>query len=344
MLALRGAVIPVPRATPPEQTPLAGSGRLVGFSVADPRRGDPRWTMRLATSQTGLLCSTVGQLVDTQFGIVGLDGRFRRLSRGAADACSIVREDATSLVGARVFDASRPADVRTVVSGVGGDTLRTASIQAAGRTRPMRVHDGGTFMAVLAGLPEDLAIEVRLVFEDGRVERHPFGVATLVLPDPDGGRAWRIESGVVSGDPRQCTSLRSARPTRNGPLSPSACGRLGDPRNPKGVFFAVRRLTPGTGGQPGGPFGEGAWRDTPARLLVWGAAGKDVESIGVQGPRGESHTGKFVRPNGTFAYMFGPDVRPGQVVVTVRFRDGRTLVRRTSTGILPSPTSKSSRP
>ncbi len=336
LLALRGAVIPAPRATPLEQTPAPGTGRLAGFSVADPRPGEPRWTMRLATSRTGLLCSTVGQLVGGQFGIVGLDGRFRRLSPEAADACSIVRAGATSLAGARVFDAARPADLRTVVSGVAGDRLRAVSLDAAGRTRRVAVHNGGTFLAVLAGLPEDLAIVVRLRFAGGRVERHPFGVAPLVLPDPDGGRAWRISSGVVSGDPRVCVTLAPARQRRNPPVSPAACGKLGEPR--RGAFFAIRRMTPGTGSRrPAFPFGEGAWRNTPARTIVWGVTGSDVASVDVRGPRGAARTGTLYRPNGAFAYMFGPRVRRDQVVVTVRFRDGRTLVRRASTGLLPPP-------
>ena len=340
LLALRGAVIPVPRATPLEQTPAPGSARLAGFSVADPRPGEPRWTMRLATSRTGLLCSTAGQLVGGEFGIVGLDGRFRRLSPEAADACSIVRTGAASLVGARVFDAPRRADVRTVVSGVGGEQLRAVTLEAAGRPRAVRVHEGGTFMAVLAGLPEDLAIGVRLRFAGGHVERHPFGVAPLVLPDPAGGRAWRISSGLVSGDPRICVTLSPARQRRNAPISPAACGRLGDDaRRRRGVFFAVRRVTPGTGGTSGlaTPFGGGVWRNTPPRTIVWGAAGSDVASIDARGPRGAARTGTFFRPNGSFAYMFGPHVRPEQVVVSVRFRDGRTLVRRASTNLLPPP-------
>jgi len=338
LLVLRGAVIPVPRATAPEQTAAPGTGRLAGFTVADPRGGTTRWTMRLATGRTGLLCSTVGQLAaGGEFGIVGLDGRFRRLSPDAADACSIVRTNASSLVGARIFDARRQADVRTVVSGVAGDRLRVVTVGAAGRTRRVAVHPGGTFMAVFAGFPEDLALDVRLRFADGHVERHPFGIAPLVLPDPDGGRAWRIESGQISGVPEVCVSVRAARQRLNPPSSPGACGSLGDDaRQRRGVFFAIRRLLPGSQPDLGSPFG-GAWRATPPRLLVWGAAGEDVKSITARGPRGARRTGTFFRPNGAFAYMFGPEVRAGQVTVTVRFRDGRTLVRDVSTGIVPAP-------
>ncbi len=336
LLVLRGAVIPVPRATAPEQTAAPGTGRLAGFTVADPRGGTTRWTMRLATGRTGLLCSTVGQLAGGAFGIVGLDGRFRALAPEAADACSIVRTNASSLVGARIFDAPRPADVRTVVSGVAGDRLRAVTVGAAGRTHRVAVHDGGTFMAVFAGLPEDLALDVRLRFADGHVERHPFGIAPLVLPDPDGGRAWRVENGTLAGDRTVCVTLRAARQRRNPPSSPGACGSLGDVRERRGVFFAIRRLTPGMKPDFASPFG-GAWHATPPRLLVWGAAGADVKSITVQGPRGERRTGTFFRPNGAFAYMFGPRVRPGQVTVTIRFRNGRTLVRDTSTAIVPTP-------
>lgn len=336
LLVLRGSVIPAPRATPPEQTPAPGTARLTGFTVADPRSGSTRWTMRLATSRTGLLCSTAGQLVGGEFGLVGLDGRFRRLSGEAADACSIVRTNASSLVGARVFDAGRPGDVRTVVSGVAGDRLRAVTVAAGGRTRRVAVHTGGTFLAVFAGLPEDLGLDVRLRFADGHAERHPFGIAPLVLPDPDGGRAWRIQNGMVGGDTRTCVTLRAARQRRDAPSSPAACGRLGDGRRQRGVFFAIRRLTPGTKPSFASPFG-GWWRSTPPRLLVWGAAGKDVASITVRGPRGARRTGTFFRPNGAFAHMFGPDVRPGEVTVTVRFRDGRTLVRDSSTGIVPTP-------
>lgn len=337
LLVLRGSVIPAPRATAPEQSPAPGTGRLAGFTVADTRGGPTRWTLRLATSRTGLLCSIVGQLVGGEFGIVGLDRRFRTLSPEAADACSIVRTNASSLVGARIFDASRHADVRTVVSGVAGTQLRDVTVTAAGRTQRVAVHAGGTFLAVFAGLPEDLALDVRLRFADGHVERHPFGIAPMVLPDPAGGRAWRIESGVISSDPTVCVTVRAARQRRNLPSSPGACGSLGDdPRKRHGVFFSIRRLTPGMKSSYSSPFG-GAWRSTPPRLLVWGAAGADVASIVVRGPKGARRTGTFFRPNGAFAYMFGPEVRSGQVTVSVRFRDGRKLVRVVSTALLPMP-------
>jgi hypothetical protein len=337
LLALRGAVIPAPRATAPEQRPAPGSSHVAGFTVADPHPGEARWTMRLATSRTGLECSTAGQVVRETFGIVGLDGRFRRLADGAADACSVRRSNAASLVGARIFDGRTRAQQRTVVSGVGGATLRSVSIAAAGRSRAIAVHAGGTFLAVYAGLPEDLAIVVRLRFADGHVERHPFGVAPFVFPDPDGGRAWRVEGGAVGGDPRLCVAVRPARERDNPAQSPAACGRLGDARRSRGVFFEIRRLARQSGRRPLDLFGSGFWVNTPPRLLVWGAAGADVASISVRGPAGAPRTGTFSRAGRTFAFMFGPRVRPGQVVVTVRFADGRTLERRASSGLVRRP-------
>ncbi len=340
LLALRGSVIPAPRATPPEQTPAPGTSRLTDATAADPSRGRPRWALRLATSRTGLLCSTVGQQVGGRFGIVGLDGRFRALAPGVADACSLRREGAASLVGARVFDARRPGDVRTVVHGIGGGRLRAVEVEAAGTRRAVPVREGGAFVAALAGLPEDLGLRVRLRFAGGRREEHPFGVAPLVVPDPAGGRAWRVESAGIGGDPRHCIGLREARERPNPVLSPAVCGRLageGERSRGRGVFFGVRRVLPGTGGVPVDPFGEGRWQGTPPRLLVLGAAGEDVTSVDVRGPRGAARTSTWYRPNGAFAFVFGPEVRLGEVTVVVRFRDGRRLVRRTSTNVLPPP-------
>jgi hypothetical protein len=339
LLVLRGDVIPAPRATAPEQTPRAGTSRLAAARDADPRSGQPPWSMRLATSTTGLLCSTVGQLVHGRFGIVGLDGRFRALADGVADSCSVRRRDAATLVGARVFTADRAADVRTVVSGVGDKTLRTVMVEARGKTRVVPVAPGGTFVAAFVGLPEDLGLRIAMTFADGHVERQAFGVGPMVFADPAGGHAWKTESGGIGGDDRTCVTVRSARERANIATSPAACGRLQRGRRaPRGLFFDVRRVTPGTGGVPVSPFGQGRWGRTPARLLVWGAAGQDVASIEVHGPAGAASTHTWFRPNGAFAFMFGPHVRPADVRVVVRFSDGRSLERSTSYNLVAPPT------
>ena len=249
LLALRGAVIPAPRATPPEQSPAAGSGRLAGFSVADTRRGEPRWTMRLATSRTGLLCSTVGQLVGGEFGIVGLDRRFRRLSPDAADACSIVAN------GRRV--ARRGADLRRRASGRRAHDRLGRRRRAPARgdassppdaARPSRVHAGGTFLAVLAGSaggPRDPG--------PAALRRRPRRAPPVRRRRARAARSRRRpgvarQSGVVSGDrasASRCDPLASAATARQ-PRRLRTARR--QPSSPRGAFFAVRRMTPGSGG------------------------------------------------------------------------------------------------
>jgi hypothetical protein len=331
LYVLRGDVIPAPRATPPEQTPRPGTSHLVAARAADPAPRRAPWALRLATSQTGLLCSTVGQVVGDRFGVVGLDGRFRALAEGAVDSCSARRSNAATLVGARIFTADRASDVRTVVSGLAGDTLRAVEVQAHGQTRTVAVGAGGTFVTTYAGLPEDLALRVALRFADGHIERHDFGVGPMVFADPGSGHAWRLQSGGLGGDDRTCVTVLNARQRTRPAISPAACGRLTlGRRAPRGLFFDVRRLTPGTGGLPVSPFGAGRWGRTPPRLLVWGAAGADVASIDVHGPAGQTASHTWYRPNGAFAFMFGPGVQPRQVRVIVRFRDGRRVERSSS--------------
>jgi hypothetical protein len=62
LLALRGAVIPAPQAVQPEQTPAAGTARVSALRAQDPQPGLLPWTVRVARGETGLLCSTVGQV------------------------------------------------------------------------------------------------------------------------------------------------------------------------------------------------------------------------------------------------------------------------------------------
>jgi len=343
--ALRAAVIPASSSTPPEQRPAPGTTRLSGAIVADPRRGQPRWTVRLASSRTGLACSTVGQLVGGRFGIVGLDGRFRPLEPDVADACSTMQRNAATLVGARTFDADQSADVRTIVSGVGGATLHAVTVEAAGRRQKAPVRAGGVFALALQGLPEDLGLRVALTFADGHIERHGFGVGPLVFPDPDGGSAWRVSIGVLGGrpgtapDPRSCVSLRPARQGPDPAASPPACGRLGGTaRRPTGAYFDIRRLTAASvGNGAAGIFGPGTWRNQAPRLLVWGATGRDVVSVRARSRNGSPVTGTWFRPNGAFAFMLGPAARVGHVVLEVRYRNGRVVRATRASGLVAPP-------
>lgn len=331
LLVLRGSAIPAPRDVPPEQTPAPGSAHVSALRAPDPQRGNPPWTIRIARSRTGLVCSTVGQVANGEFGLVGLDNRFRRFDEGVSDSCGADRRDAASLIGARVFDAAKRADVRTVVSGVGPASLRRVELSlATGRRIHVPVGPGGTFVVALRGYPEDLGVTATLVMADGHREVHAFGVSPFVVPDPAGGPAWQVMAGNTSGDARTCVWFGPARRTSHGPRSPAACGNLGTGRHQRGWFFAVRRITPGTGGPPFDLTDfKGDWGAYPPRTAVWGATGEDVRSINVRARDGAVH-GLRLRPIRFFLVVFGPHVDPRTVTATITLRNGRTIVRHGS--------------
>ncbi len=71
----------------PAQTPVPGTTRIAAARAADPAGGPP-WALRIARSTDGQVCSTIGQVRRGVFGIVGLDGVFRRIPPGITDACA----------------------------------------------------------------------------------------------------------------------------------------------------------------------------------------------------------------------------------------------------------------
>jgi hypothetical protein len=335
LLALRGSAIPAPQAVPPEQTPVPGTSRVSAIRAADPAPGVPPWTIRIARSETGLVCSTVGQVSGGRFGLVGLDGRFRAIADGVSDSCGAERKGAASLIGARVFDAARRSDIRTVVSGVGGSALRRVEVQTVGGRRRVPVV-GGAFAVVLRGYPEDDAIRATLTFASGRREVHDFGRSPSAVPDPLGGPAWRATAFMVSGDGRSCTSFNWARQAPGGPQSPSACGDLGTGRHRLGWYVAARRIEPGTGGPPFEPIGDGMWGDHPARTAVWGGVGEDVASLSVQ-VAAQPPRAVTLPVNRVFLAVFSPRVDPGSITVRLKLKNGRTVVARGSTGLVDHP-------
>jgi hypothetical protein len=156
-----------PTDTTPEQRVAPGTSHVLELRAADPDAGAPPWALRIARSQTGLLCGTVGQVQDDEFGIVGLDGRFRALPEANADACSAPDRDGLALLGARVFDADRPAEVRSVIYGVAGRGLTAASVTLSGSgPRQLRVGRDGAFLWAVRGRPRKAL--VRLRFASGR--------------------------------------------------------------------------------------------------------------------------------------------------------------------------------
>lgn len=337
---LRGSVIPAPAAqdVPREQTPVPSTARVSALRAADPQAGIPPWTLRIARSDTGYLCSTVGQVQDGAFGLVGLDGRFRTLAPGVTDSCGQEQRGGASLVGARVFAGRRPADVRTVVSGVAGDDLRSVLLRTARGERVVPHRPDGAFAAVERGYAEDLGVEVTLTFADGHRERHALGRDPAVVLDPGGGPAWLARGYITSGDARDCASFGAARTAPGLPRSPSVCGLLrpgaSSAAHPRGVYFAVRRLSPGTVPRTTDwRMAPGDWRGDPPRTAIWGGIGEDVRSVAVRGLPGRRGA-VVVSRNRTILGVFEPQVRPQRLRIEVRMRDGSVRTYRGDTNLV----------
>lgn len=331
LLALRGSVIPAPDAVPPEQTPAPGTSRVAPIRAADPQHGLLPWTIRVAQSETGLLCSTVGQVdpSDGAFGLVGLDGRFRKIAEGVSDSCGVVRDGGVTLIGARVFDAPRRPDVRTVVSGV-ADRRAIARVEVTttpGGTRAVPLNDG-MFVVALRGYPEDAGLRVTVVEKDGKREVHDFGRSAFVTPDPLGGPAWKVQAFMVGAEGNSCVSFTFARAARDAPRSPSACGDLGDPLHRTGFFVAARALRPGLKERAGTPWASN-WGDGPRRTAVWGAVGEDVRAVTVGG-----HPVP-IAPSRTFLVVDPPSVDPASVVTRITYKNGKAETVKGSARLQP---------
>ncbi|WP_320669373.1 hypothetical protein [Patulibacter defluvii] len=347
LLALRGAVIPAPAKedVPPTQTPVPTSARVLPLRVEDPDAAVPPWTLRIARSETGYTCSTVGQVRDGAFGLVGLDGRFRTMAEGVTDACGAEqRGPRATLVGARVFDGRRPRDVRTVVSGVAGAGLRSVEVDGVDGPRRLPVASGGAFLTVYAGYPENLGLVVTMTFSGGRRQVEPLGSDSRVVRDPAGGNAWTTDgSGTSSGDARTCVAFTWARQSRRAPTSPAACGLLRGgggrvaPDRGSDVFFAIRRLrAPVRALARGQISGSGRWPRGLVRTAVWGVGGPNVRSVTVLGAPGGPRAA-FQRYGRIVLAVLPATVDPRRLRVRVRTADGRVRIYRGDTNLVPDP-------
>ena len=306
---------PIPGANeqdvPLDQRLKPGTARLAGAEADDPA-GGPKWDLRVSRSETGELCTAVGQVHEGTFGLVGLDGRFRELPLQGVDACGSDPEARPAFIGAREFAADRPEDRRTVVNGVGGDELEDVEVEGADVARGA----GGTFVAVFRGGVDQARPTVRLRFEDGTKREYRFGQSRFAeAPDPEGKLAWTVRADTRP-DGRHCAQASPAR--RLGPvaLTPPVCGDLDRDH----AFFDVR---PFARQRDPGPY---AWFFDP-RTLVWGAADDTVERVEVV-HGGERVTATRAASDPGFVAVLPAGTRPADVEVTVVFEDGRRTAAR----------------
>ena len=334
-LVLRASPIAPFRAadSPPEQRVAPGTSRVLSLRAADPRTGRPPWALRLARSQTGLVCGTIAQVVGDRFGLVGLDGRFRELPEPNADACGQPEGAGLAQLGSRVLDADRPADVRTVVNGVAGERLEHVAVSVrGGRAHEIPHSPEGAFLLVLRGRPEDSAPRVTLRWRDGRTATYALASARDIVVDPEGGSGWRVYPDAAGRQVRERhhgrTYLRAefncARAARahNSSYPPSGARLCGRDRFPVGgrdrtLYYGARRL-PRNGG----------------RTALWGRAASDlVASVLVTGPGGIRAS---ARP-GTFLVVLPGWVDPATLRVTLRMRDGTTRTTGPNAGLVRAP-------
>ena len=331
-----------PSDSTPEQRVAPGTSRVLPLRAPDPAAGTPPWALRLARSQTGLLCGTVGQVDGDEFGIVGLDGRFRTLPEPNADSCGEPDAHGLALLGTRVFDAPHDADVRTVVNGAGGPDLERVTIAVrGGAPEPVEHGAEGAFLRAYAGFPEDLQPVITLHFAGGSTRRYALATSPFVVPDPLGGPAWKITASVGGGPVRvrhdagrvyrlpvySCVQFATARyrETGDNATSPALCGhaRYDVGRPARTLYYGARRLEGRR--RRARDIHAGAWNGHEPRTALWGEAGRDtVRELIVTGPNGLRRT---VRPavNGAFLVVLDPSIDPGALRVEVRFRDGRVL-------------------
>ena len=242
--------------------PLPSSVHLAGLDAPDPEAGAPPWDIRLSRTRAGETCSAVGQIVNGQFGIVGLDDVFRALPLGGVDACGFQSTAGPVLAGARVFSGSSSAQARTVVNGVAGAGTRSVTAYGPDGARPLRLGPDGSFITVYRGYAEEVRPRIVVVGADG--VRHTVALAqssTFEVADPQGGAPWQIsgEADIELGayPDEDCVQAMRARDRLNprfgdGSFTPQVCGRLGE----RPLFVLMRRFVPGSGEGTGFPWGK----------------------------------------------------------------------------------------
>jgi hypothetical protein len=326
----RGDLIPPAPAgsVPPELQPVAGTATLNGLDVPDPD-GGPAWDVRTSRSRTGAICTTIGQVLDGELGLVGLDRRFRALPAGAADTCSTPQRSGATLAGARAFRGGGRLTELTVVNGVAAPSVRRVVATGAGRTVTMRVGPGRAFLAVFQGTPEQVRPRLKLTEADGgSTTLHFADTGEFLAPDPSGDAPWALQTRKGSAALRCIAAHREEGPDSPQPLPPGAsnpatasipprCGRSDE------GFADVRRFVP-RNQRIGRAFW---WGLNPARTVVWGAAPDAHVTVVLRGNGAPRRLAVDPRSHGFLAVLDGR-VDPRALSVTV---DGRPVTQPVGT-------------
>jgi hypothetical protein len=336
LLIRQGPPLPAPHAQDLRASgiPLAGSARLAGLDAPDPDGASAPWDLRLSRTSDGEICTAVGQVVNGQFGIVGLDDVFRPLPLGGVDACSAVSAGLPVLAGARAFLGRTAQEARTVVSGVAGIDARSVVAYGGGPPRTLRLGPEGSFLTVYAGSPETVRPAVVVTFTDGHTQTVSFERSSpYEVADPDGGAPWLVSSEPdlqrgASPDEDCAQAVQEATQEQPGlgmrPLTPGVCAHLaGQP-----LFVLMRRFVPGAGEGSGYP-----WGNAPARTLVYGVAGPSVSTLTLSGA-GSPRTVAIDRHGGAFLAVLDGHVDPRSLTLTARLTGGTSREYRRSTPLL----------
>jgi len=331
-----GSPLPAPRAQDLESggIPLPSTVHLAGLDVADPEAGAPRWDLRLSRSSSGETCTAVGQVLDGQFGIVGLDHIFRVLPLGGVDVCGFASPGGPVLAGARVFSGSSSMEARTVVNGVAGAGTRSVTTYGPEGARELRLGPDGSFLAVYRGYVEDVRPRVVIVTRRGIRRTVSFAQSSAFeVSDPRGGAPWQISGGpdIEPGayPDENCVQanrlLDHSNPffgdTAN---APEICGRLAT----SPLFVMMSRFVPGDGEGSGFP-----WGNNPARTLIYGAAAPRVTSLSLAGA-GPARTLQIDRHGGGFLVVLDGHVDPQSLTLTAHLKDGADVTYTRSANVL----------
>lgn len=331
---------PRPGEAPPEAVPVASTMRLAGVPAADPG-GLPAWDVRVSRSRTGEICTAVGQVVDGQFGIVGLDHQFRALPLGAADACGARPKADEVQVGARAAVGRGDMTPRTLIVGVAGADVTQVALLRGARSTPLPLGRGRAFVAALEGLPELLHPRIQVTTAAGQAN-----VIRLAdsgkpeVPDPDGGVPWMLDvrsakrfshpmlreyrkppagltcmRGVRQGDSRAVetgTNLNQAS-------TPLIC--RGDTQTDP-MVATIRRLSPNGGRTAQRGFFYGL---NPARTIAAGLVSDDVERLELRTPTGPRPVA--ITDKRAFLIVLDGHTDPNALSLQARLRDGSLVTQ-----------------